>query len=557
MAKMLQFNEEALKAILEGGEKLAKAVKATLGPKGRNVVIAKEFGAPISTKDGVSVAKEISLKNKFENMGVELMKQASSKTADSAGDGTTTAIVLAEAIVREGVKNVIAGADPMAIKRGISLAADRVLQRLDKLATPVSKPEEIQQVATLAANRDEEAGRLIAKALQKVGNDGAITLADAKGIETVLDVVEGQQFDKGYLSPYFITHPDKMVAELPNAQILLTDEKISSAKDLVPFLEKVKAAGQNPLFIIAEDIDGEALTTLVLNKLKGGFSLCAAKAPAFGDRCKAILQDIAVLTGATVVSKEVGLDLASVGLEVLGHAAMARSGKEETTLIGGKGDVAQIEKRRAHIRREIEEASSDYDRNNLEDRLAKLSGGVAVIRIGAATEIEAKEKKDRFEDAICATKAAAIGGIIPGGGVGLLRAVEGLKEEFQELSDDEKVGVDIVFRAAFAPAAAIAENCGKEGGVVAQRIFESKGAWGFNGLKDTFEDLLEAHIIDPALVTRSALSYAASIAGLLLTVSCMITDKPQPKKEMAADGGGMGGMGGMGGGFPGGMGGMM
>ncbi|MCP5503921.1 MAG: chaperonin GroEL [Chlamydiales bacterium] len=551
MAKMMQFNETALKSILKGVKTLAKTVIVTLGPKGRNVVINKGLGTPLSTKDGVTVAKEISLKNKFENIGAGLVKEASSKTSDVAGDGTTTAIVLAEAIFKEGVKNVIAGANPMSVKRGIDRAVQAMIEELDKLSTPVSKHEEIQQVATISANNDPEIGEMIADAMKKVGKDGTITIADAKGIDTVLDVVEGMQFDKGYLSPYFVTNAEKMTTELSNAQVLITDKKLSNAKELVSILEKVMEQGQKPLIIIAEDIEGEALATLVINKLKGGMPLCAVKAPAFGDRRKAILQDIAILTGATVVSEEVGLSLEEVGLEVLGNAKTIKVGKEETTIIGGGGNHQVVQERIQQIRHEMNETTSDYDRGNLEERLAKLAGGVAVINVGAATETEMKEKKARVEDALHATRAAVIDGIVPGGGVALLRAIKAL--ETLKLKGDEKIGIDIVRRAAFAPATAIATNCGKEGNMVAEKVYEGEGAFGYNGLTDTFEDLLKAGVIDPVLVTKSALKHASSIASLLITVACMITDKPEPKTETPMDPG-MGGMGGMPG--MGGMGGM-
>lgn len=552
MAKMLQFNEKALKSILKGVRTLAKAVIVTLGPKGRNVVINKGMGLPLSTKDGVTVAKEIALKDKFENIGAQLVKEASSKTSDVAGDGTTTAIVLGEAIFKEGVKNVIAGANPMSVKRGIDKAVQSMVDELNKLATPVSNHEEIKQVATISANNDPDVGEIIAKAMEKVGKDGTITIADAKGIETVLDVVEGMQFDKGYLSPYFVTNPEKMTTELENAQILITDKKISNAKELVPILEKVMEQGQKPLLIIAEDIDGEALATLVINKLKGGMPLCAVKAPAFGDRRKAILQDIAILTGATLVTEDVGLSLEDAELDVLGRAKTIKISKEETTIVGGMGDQKEVQKRVAQIRAELEEATSDYERGNLEERLAKLSGGVAVINVGAATETEMKEKKARVEDALHATRAAVIDGIVPGGGVALLRAVEGL--ESLKLGGEEQIGVDIVRRAAFAPATAIANNCGKEGNLIAEKVYEGTGSFGYNGSTDTFEDLLKAGVIDPVLVTKSALKHASSIASLLITIACMITDKPEPKSEAPMPEGGMGGMGGMPG--MGGMGGM-
>lgn len=542
MAKMMQFNETALKSILKGVKTLAKTVIVTLGPKGRNVVINKGLASPLSTKDGVTVAKEISLKDKFENIGAGLVKEASSKTSDVAGDGTTTAIVLAESIFKGGVKNVIAGANPMSVKRGIDRAVQAMIEELDKLSTPVSKHEEIQQVATISANNDPEIGEMIADAMKKVGKDGTITIADAKGIDTVLDVVEGMEFDKGYLSPYFVTNAEKMTTDLSNAQILITDKKLSNVKELVSILEKIMEQGQKPLLIIAEDIEGEALATLVINKLKGGMPLCAVKAPAFGDRRKAILQDIAILTGATVVSEEVGLSLEEVGLEVLGNAKTIKVGKEETTIIGGGGNHEIVQERIEQIRHEMNETTSDYDRGNLEERLAKLSGGVAVINVGAATETEMKEKKARVEDALHATRAAVIDGIIPGGGVALLRAIKVL--ETLKLKGDEKIGIDIVRRAAFAPATAIATNCGKEGNMVAEKVYEGEGSFGYNGLTDTYEDLLKAGVIDPVLVTKSALKHASSIASLLITVACMITDKPEPKTETPIDPG-MGGMGGM------------
>ncbi|MCY3974505.1 MAG: chaperonin GroEL [Simkaniaceae bacterium] len=555
MAKMLQFNENALKSILKGVKVLAKAVIVTLGPKGRNVVINKGFGAPLSTKDGVTVAKEVVLKGKFENVGAQLVKEASSKTSDIAGDGTTTAIVLAEAIVREGVKNVIAGRNPMSIKRGMDRAVRALIEALDKLATPVGKKEEIRQVATISANNDPETGQIIAEAMEKVGKDGTITIAEAKGIETVLDVVEGMRFDKGYLSPYFVTDGEKMVTELSNAHIFLTDKKLTMAKDLVPILEKVVGdEKQRPVLIVADDIEGEALTTLVLNKVKRGLPVCAVKAPAFGPKRKAILQDIAVLTGATLVSEERGLDVRTVGLEVLGSVKTVRVGKDETTLIDGQGKEEDVNKRIAEIRAEMADTTSDYDREQLEGRLATLSGGVAVIRIGAATEAEMKEKKARADDALHAMRAAVVDGIIPGGGVALLRVRHVL--DTLDLRGDEQVGVDIIRRAISAPAVAIATNCGREGNMIAEKILEGKGGFGYNGSTDTFEDLLQAGIIDPVLVTKSALKHAASVSGILITVACMVTDKPEPKKEgTGVAPGGMPGMGGMGG-MPG-MGGMM
>jgi chaperonin GroEL len=545
MSKMLQFNQEALKSVLKGVKTLAKAVIVTLGPKGRNVVINRGFGAPLSTKDGVTVAKEIMLKNKFENMGAQLVKEASSKTSDVAGDGTTTAIVLAEAIYTEGVKSVSAGANPVSVKRGIDKAAAELCKALDELATKIKKPEEIEQIATISGNNDPEIGRIIAEAMEKVGKDGTITIAEAKGIDTTLDVVEGMQFDKGYLSPYFITNPEKMTAELDNALILITDKKISSIKEIVPVLEKIMEKGQRPLLIIADDIDGEALATLVVNKIKAGLPLCAVKAPAFGDRRKAVLQDIAVLTGATVISEEVGLSLEDAELPMLGRAKKIKVGKEETTIIDGAGDPKEIQKRIQEVRGEIANSTSDYDIEKLEERLAKLAGGVAVINVGAATESELKEKKARVDDALHATHAAVADGIVPGGGVALLRAVKAL--EGFVLTGEEQIGVEVVRKAAFAPAAAIATNCGEQGNLIAEKIYERQGAWGFNGLTGEFADLSKDGVVDPVLVTKSALTNAASVAGILLTVAAMITDKPQPKpKTPAPSMDGMGGMGGMG-----------
>lgn len=542
---MLQFNQEALKSVLKGVKTLAKAVIVTLGPKGRNVVINRGFGAPLSTKDGVTVAKEIVLKNKFENMGAQLVKEASSKTSDVAGDGTTTAIVLAEAIYTEGVKSVSAGANPVSVKRGIDKAAAELCKALDELATKIKKPEEIEQIATISGNNDPEIGRIIAEAMEKVGKDGTITIAEAKGIDTSLDVVEGMQFDKGYLSPYFITNPEKMTAELDNALILITDKKISSIKEIVPVLEKIMEKGQRPLLIIADDIDGEALATLVVNKIKAGLPLCAVKAPAFGDRRKAVLQDIAVLTGAIVISEEVGLSLEDAELPMLGRAKKIKVGKEETTIIDGAGDPKEIQKRIQEVRGEIANSTSDYDIEKLEERLAKLAGGVAVINVGAATESELKEKKARVDDALHATRAAVADGIVPGGGVALLRAVKAL--EGFVLTGEEQIGVEVVRKAAFAPAAAIATNCGEQGNLIAEKIYERQGAWGFNGLTGEFADLSKDGVVDPVLVTKSALTNAASVAGILLTVAAMITDKPQPKpKTPAPSMDGMGGMGGMG-----------
>lgn len=544
MAKILQFRADALKSIAKGIKTLAKAVIVTLGPKGRNVVIAKEFGSPLSTKDGVTVAKEIALKDPYENMGAQLVKEASSKASDAAGDGTTTAIVLAESIFSEGLKNVAAGANPMDVKRGIDKAVTAVIAELDRAAKPIKTPEEIQQIATISANNDPAIGAIIGEAMQKVGKDGIVTIGEAKGIETVLDVVEGMQFDKGYLSPYFITNPEKMIAELDNPLILVTDQKISNIKDLVPILEKAMAKGSKPLLIIAEDIDGDALATLVINKIKGGLPLCAVKAPGFGDRRKALLQDIAALTGAELVSSELGFSLEDVGLEVLGSAKKVKIGKEETTIIDGKGNPKAVQDRIAAIKAEIKQATSDYDREKLEERLAKLVGGVAVVNVGAVTEAEANEKKARIEDALHATRAAVSEGIVPGGGVALIRASKAINS--LKLAGDEALGAEIIRKACFAPATAIASNCGKMGQLIAEKIAEKEGSWGYNGLTDQFSDLVKDGVIDPVLVTKSALQFAASVASMLLTIDVMITDKPEPKKAKAPQSPGMGGMGGMG-----------
>lgn len=552
---MLQFCEDSLKSILKGVKTLAKAVKVTLGPKGRIVVIHKGYGSPLPTKDGVTVAEEITLADKFENMGAQLVKQVASNTSETAGDGTTTAIVLAEAIFSAGVKNVTAGANPMIIKRGIELSVNAVVEELTRIASPINTNAEVEQIGTISANNDPEIGKIIASAMDKVGKDGIISVAEAKGIDTTLDVVEGMQFDKGYVSPYFITNPETMKAELSNCQILVVDKKISTAKELIPILEKTMQKGSRPLLIIADDIDGEALSTLVVNKLKGGLQIAAVKAPGFGDRKKAMLQDIAILTGATVVSEELGMRLEDVGPEVLGKAQTIKVSKDDTTIIDGEGDAKLLKERVATIKSELSLPNvSKYDREKLEERLAKLVGGVAVINVGAATESEMKEKKARVEDALHATRAAVSKGIVPGGGVALLRAVKAL--DALKLTPEETVGKNIIREACFAPATAIANNCGLAGNMVAEKIYEGKGAFGFNGLTGNFEDLNKAGVIDPVLVTISALKNAASIASLLLTTACMITDKPVPKSKHSGmpDMSGMGGMGGMGMGGMGGMG---
>lgn len=551
MAKILKFNEDALKSLLKGVRTLARAVKVTLGPKGRNVVINKGFGSPLSTKDGVTVAKEIALKDNFENMGAQVVKEVASKTADVAGDGTTTAIVLAEAIFSEGVKNVSAGANPMSLKRGIENGVETLVKALSEMAVPVNSSEKVKQIATISANNDHDIGSIIGEAMDKVGKDGIITVAEAKGIDTTLDVVEGMQFDKGYLSPYFVNNAENMLADLPNASILITDKKLSTIKDILPALEKVMEKGPRPLLIIADEVDGEALATLVVNKLKGGLPVCAVKAPGFGDKRKAMLQDIAVLTGGTVISEELGMNLDDFEVTMLGHAKTVKVSKDETTIVDGMGHEQQVKERVASIKGELNNPStSKYDKEKLEERLARLVGGVAVISIGAATETEMKEKKARVEDALHATRAAVAEGIVPGGGVALLRAIRSLDN--LKLSGDEAIGVSLLRQACFAPATEIANNCGKPGNLIAEKIYEAKGSMGYNGLTDDFTDLMEAGVIDPVKVTKSALRNAASVSGLLLTTDCMITNKPEPKPKHAGmpggmDGMGMGGMGGMGG----------
>ncbi len=521
MAKILQFNEEALKSVLKGIRTLAKAVSVTLGPKGRNVVLRKELGPPLSTKDGVTVAQEIVLKDKFENMGAQLVKEAASKTADIAGDGTTTAIVLAEAIYTEGVKAVIAGGNPVLLKKGIDKAVIELCKALDELATKISKPEKILQIATISANNDAAIGALIADAISKVGKDGTVTITEAQCLETTLDITPGLQFDKGYLSPYFVTNPEKMTAELDNPLILLTDKKLSLAKDVVPLLQMIMEKGTKPLLIIAGNIEGEALSTLVVNKIKGGFPLCAVKAPGMGDGQKAIVQDFAILTGATVITEETGLKLENFELSMLGKAQRVVVGKDETTLIEGAGKSKELKKRISEIRAEIKKSNSPYAVEQLKERLAKLSGGVARIKVGAATEMEMKEKKARVEDALYATKAASLEGVVPGGGIALLRGVKALDK--LSLKGEEQMGLEIVRKACFAPLTAIANNCGKQGNLIAEKAFERQGSWGYNGLTDEFSDLVKDGVIDPVLVTKSALTCAASVAGTLLTVAALIT----------------------------------
>jgi chaperonin GroEL len=541
MAKQLQFDESARQALLRGVEKLARAVKATLGPAGRNVIIDKKFGSPTITKDGVSVAKEIELECPYENMGAQLIREVSSKTSDIAGDGTTTATVLAEAIYKEGLRNVTAGANPISLQRGIMKATEAIVAKLAEISKPVSEAKEIAQVATVSANWDTEIGNIIAEAMDKVGKDGTITVEEAKGIETTLDVVEGMQFDKGYLSPYFVTNPDSMEALLENAYILIHEKKISSLKDMLPLLEKVAKSGR-PLLIIAEDVEGEALATLVVNKLRGILNIAAVKAPGFGDRRKAMLEDIAVLTGGKVITEDLGIKLESVELADLGEAKRISISKEDTTIVEGGGSSEAITGRVNQIRRQIDETTSDYDREKLQERLAKLAGGVAVINVGAATETEMKEKKMRVEDALHATRAAVEEGIVPGGGTALIRAQAALGD--LKLVGDEETGAGIVARAVEAPLRQLVSNAGREGALVVERVKNGKGNEGYNVATDKFEDLIASGVVDPTKVTRSALQNAASIAGLLLTTECLITELPE--KEAPAGGHGHDhGMGGM------------
>jgi chaperonin GroEL len=526
-AKQLMFNEEARRTILRGVDKLANAVKATLGPKGRNVILDKKFGAPSITKDGVTVAKEIELEDPFENMGAQMVKEVASKTSDVAGDGTTTATVLAQAIIREGMKNVTAGSNPMALKRGIDKAVEAVVEEIRRISKPTRGKKEISQVASISANNDKMIGDLIADAMEKVGKDGVITVEEAKGVETTLEVVEGMQFDRGYISPYFVTDPERMETVIENPLILINEKKISGMKDLLPILEQIAKMGK-PLLIIAEEVEGEALATLVVNKLRGTFSACAVKAPGFGDRRKEMLKDIAVLTGGEVISEELGIKLENIRLEDLGKCKKVVVDKENTTIIEGAGKGKEIEGRIKQLRTQIEETTSDYDREKLQERLAKLSGGVAIIKVGAPTEIAMKEKKARVEDALNATRAAVEEGIVPGGGVVLLRAMPALDK--LRVSGDERIGVDIVRRALEEPIRWIAENAGVEGSIVVQKIREASGPFGFNAETEEYEDLVAAGIIDPTKVTRIALQNAASIAGLMVTTECMVTEIPEKEK---------------------------
>jgi chaperonin GroEL len=543
-AKELTFNTDARAALKKGVDKLAEAVKVTLGPKGRNVVIDRKFGSPLITKDGVTVAKEVELEDAIENMGAQMVKEVATKTSDLAGDGTTTATVLAQAIFREGLKNVTAGANPMALKRGIDKAVEKVIEELKGLSVPTAGKKEIAQVGTISANSDEEIGNLIAEAMEKVGKDGVITVEEAKGLETTLETVEGMQFDRGYVSPYFVTDPDRMEAVLDDALILIHDKKVSTMKDLLPILEKVAQMGR-PLLIIAEDVEGEALATLVVNKLRGTLRVCAVKAPGFGDRRKAMLQDLAVLTGGQVISEEVGFKLENAVVSDLGKAKRIVVDKDNTTIVDGAGEHVNIEGRIKEIRAAIDKTTSDYDREKLQERLAKLAGGVAVIHVGAATETAMKEKKARVEDALHATRAAVEEGIVPGGGVALLRAQKALKDLTLDDSD-EQIGVRIVERALEEPIRQISINAGVEGSIVVQKVREANDKnYGYNARTDEYEDLVAAGVIDPTKVTRTALQNASSIAGLLLTTEAVVTEKPEPKSGAPSMPGGGGGMGDM------------
>jgi chaperonin GroEL len=541
-AKEVKFSQDARERMLHGVDILANAVKVTLGPKGRNVVLDKSFGAPRITKDGVTVAKEIELEDKFENMGAQMVREVASKTSDEAGDGTTTATLLAHAIVREGAKAVAAGANPMDLKRGIDVAVHAVIEELKKKAKKVTSSGEIAQVGTISANGDETIGKMIAEAMQKVGNEGVITVEEAKSLESELDVVEGMQFDRGYISPYFITNAEKMVAELEDPHILIFEKKLSGLQALLPLLEKVVQSGR-PLLVIAEDVEGEALATLVVNKLRGGLKVAAVKAPGFGDRRKAMLQDIAVLTSGEMISEDLGIKLENVTMNMLGRAKRVSITKDDTTIVDGAGKKKDIEGRIAQIKQQIEDTTSDYDREKLQERLAKLSGGVAVIKVGGSTEVEVKEKKDRVDDALNATRAAVEEGIVPGGGVALMRALKTL-DGLKAANDDQKIGINIVRRALQAPARQIAENAGEDGAVVAGKILESKDySFGYNAQTGDYGDLVKQGVIDPAKVVRTALQDAASVAGLLVTTEAMVAEKPKPKAAPAMPpGGGMGDM---------------
>ena len=531
MAKQLKFDVAARESLMKGVDKLANAVKVTLGPKGRNVMIARSFGAPNVTKDGVTVAKEVELEDAYENLGAQMAKEVANKTSDAAGDGTTTATVLAQAITREGLKNVAAGANPMDIKRGMDAAVDAVIKEIGKMAVKINGKEHIAQVATISANNDPEIGDLLANAMEKVGNDGVITIEESKTADTILDVVEGMQFDRGYLSPYFVTNTDSMEVSLENPYILLYDKKISTMKDLLPMLEHVAKQGKS-LLIIAEDVDGEALATLVVNKMRGTLKVAAVKAPGFGDRRKAMLEDIAILTGGMLVSEDTGAKLEDAPVTVLGKAKSITITKDNTTIVEGAGDAASIKGRIAQIKKQIEATTSDYDREKLQERLAKLAGGVAVIKVGAATEVEMKEKKDRVDDAMHATRAAVEEGIVPGGGVALIRAEKAI-DALQFDNADQKTGAAIIRRAIEEPLRQIVQNAGLEGSVVVNKVKEGKDGFGYNAKTDTYEDLIKAGVIDPAKVTRTALKNASSIASMILTTDCVITEKKEPKAAAA------------------------
>ena len=542
MAKQLQFDEAARQTLLRGVEKLARAVKATLGPSGRNVILDKKFGSPTVTKDGVSVAKEIELEDPYENMGAQLIKEVSSKTSDIAGDGTTTATVLAEAIYKEGLRNVTAGANPISLQRGILEASKAIVAQLAEISKEVSDSKEIAQVATVSANWDNEIGGIIADAMDKVGKDGTITVEEAKGIETTLDVVEGMQFDKGYLSPYFVTDPESMDCDLENAYILINEKKISNLKDLLPVLEKIAKTGK-PLLIIAEDVEGEALAALVVNKLRGTLNIAAVKAPGFGDRRKAMLDDIAILTGGRCITEDLGIKLENIELDDLGEAKRVTIGKEETVIVEGAGGTESVSGRVGQIRKQIDDTTSDYDREKLQERLAKLSSGVAVINVGAATESEMKEKKARVEDALHATRAAVEEGIVPGGGTALIRATAQIGD--LGLSGDEATGAGIIVSAIEAPLRQLAANAGLEGALIVEKVKNASGNEGYNVATGDYVDLIEAGVVDPTKVTRSALQNAASISGLMLTTEALITDLPEPEPADAGHGHDHGGMGGM------------
>ncbi|HEU4661103.1 MAG TPA: chaperonin GroEL [Pseudolabrys sp.] len=536
-AKEVRFSSDAREKMLRGVDTLANAVKVTLGPKGRNVVIEKSFGAPRITKDGVTVAKEIELEDKFENMGAQMVREVASKTAELAGDGTTTATVLAEAIVKEGAKAVAAGLNPMDLKRGIDLAVEAVVKHLTKNAKKVTSNSEIAQVATISANGDTEIGRFLAEAMQKVGNEGVITVEEAKSLETELEVVEGMQFDRGYVSPYFVTDAEKMRAEFEDPYILIHEKKLSGLQAMVPLLESVVKSGK-PLLVIAEDVEGEALATLVVNKLRGGLKVAAVKAPGFGDRRKAMLEDIAILTGGTAITEDLGIKLENVTLNMLGRAKKAVIEKENTTIVDGAGRKKDIEARIAQIKTQIEETTSDYDREKLQERLAKLAGGVAVIRVGGATEVEVKERKDRVDDAMHATRAAVEEGILPGGGIALLRALKAL-DSVKPDNPDQKVGVDIVRRAIQVPARQIVQNAGEDGSLVVGKLLEQNTySWGFNAATGEYQDLIEAGVIDPAKVVRTALQDAASVASLMITTEALVAEKPKKESAPASSAGG-------------------